>query len=422
MRHNQLILRLILLSAVVFLPAVLIFILYSGHVTNNNSQASIPTIINKHTDTRDMPDADINTAITVTSCISILKDHPIRECDSELQKHIVQLITKTWDNNEETGRHRILLAAADWAGLNNLELLDTVLQKAANDSDVMISRDALLILAVAEHMDRRIVPRKNLPKPAHDAWLTAAARSGTLIQTDEQSCPKDLSAYLQYLSSAKPEISAILPKQKDSIEERAFWLVPRWQIALETESVGDEHIALGLLQNSDNHVRQAGLLASGLLKLAEDRINQSLKSDDDISCRHYALLAKLMLTEAEDPEYGTLVSRVIEMGDRKSVQPDDALFALLASGASEGMDWLLDPLRPRRSFDESPLNRNTGTYGSDETAPEPSSIWPILKRFFGNHLDIPPNTGSSKRVIRLHADLLRMWWLLHRHDKQIFQA
>jgi hypothetical protein len=211
--------------------------------------------------------------------------------------------------------------------------------------------------------------------------------------------------------TAKPRAAeALLPPSPEPTLELAYWPGPRWRIALRVEVEDDPDLAAQLLRDLDNHVRRAGLLACGLLDLERAQIERLAAGDDDLTNRRYALLARLMNEEdaAEREQLGEAAIVLAESGD---LPADDVLFALLAAGSAHGMDWLLDPLRPRRAPDDAALG-----WSASMNPPAGTTIWPILERFLGPVLQLPPHTGGDPASARRHADRLRLTWLVQRRQ------
>ncbi len=309
--------------------------------------------------------------------------------------------------------HAALLAFVTFAGSASPGTAQSIVAFASDLDDPATARDAWLLCGLLGLSDPNSdVVREGLPQSVADAVRFAVSRAGgapdAVVEADPELAPLLTSLRVgRSVGVTPPEAPT------DPILEQAYWPGPRWRIALRVESLGPgeaRDAALELLGEYDDHVRRAGLLACGLLSVASEEIALIEAADDDPLNRRYARLARLMIEQDDADEATRLTQAVVSMGSAGMVPVDDALFALLAAGRTEGLDWLFDPLRPRRSLDEPAL-----AWDEAIRPRTPDGLWPMLTRFMDPVLDIPPNpTAGSPRATRLHSDAMRMWWLIHR--------
>ncbi len=309
------------------------------------------------------------------------------------------------DPQQSAATHELLLAIATLAGAQHPAPVRPLLDLALATGDAPLQRDALLLMALLRIESPAPPAVETLSGPGAEAIWLWRARVGRQPANDAP--PTHLQPLLEAI--AQPQATQpLLPPTPEPILELAYWPVPRWEIALRVEQAGDADLAEALLRDLDDHVRRAGLLSCALLGAQEERINRLTEGDDDLTNRRYALLARLM--NATDPaERDRLAEAAIVLAESGEIPADDALFALLAAGSTRGGDWLFDPLTPRRSLDESPLG-----WPAAIRPPQGASIWPILQRFLAPALQLPANTSDEPAAVRLHADALRLNWLLSR--------
>jgi hypothetical protein len=307
-------------------------------------------------------------------------------------------------------QHRLFLVLCSCHGAQARSALDLIARWGIEYGDVAIARDAWLIRAVLRsHGDAT-------SRPATAAWARDAQRLALPMLEGPDALVDPIEsmriAWANHAQSNEAKAAALIPPSPEPIEEEAHWPVPRWMIALRVEMLpADERtrIARSLLESYDNHVRRAGLLACGLLSIEPEAITRIESSDDDQKNRQYARLVRLMGMRDATAERDRLIDGVIAQAEAGRIASDDALFALLATGSPRALDWMLEPLTPRRSVEDDALG--WGVPARDPSAP---SLWPMLLRFTDIGDAIPAHASDDARTRRLHADAVRVWWLLHR--------
>jgi hypothetical protein len=305
--------------------------------------------------------------------------------------------------------HHLLLSFATLAGPDHAAILEPLLARGLASGDGPLIRDSLVLLALLEARPAGPMPNPaDLPPEARPALWFWRARLGE----PRADAPALLRPLLDRQAAAAPDTDMasppLLPPSPEPTLELAYWPVPRWEIALRVEQAADADLAGALLRDLDDHVRRAGLLACALVRVERERIARLAEQDDDLTNRRYALLAQLM-SETDQVERDRLAEAAIALAETRELPADDVLFALLAAGSTRGGDWLFDPLTPRRDAAASPLGWRA------ELKPAPgTTIWPILVRFLGPTLALPANRSDDPDAARLHADALRLAWLVHR--------
>ena len=155
-------------------------------------------------------------------------------------------------------------------------------------------------------------------------------------------------------------------------------------------------LAHSLLTNLNNEARMSGAILSGLTGMHTDFVQQRATEEENWPLRQIMQLGLWM--QGERPE---MRRRVTGLLARRDVPMSTVLLALLHKGHPEGMDYLLAP----RSAPPPDLHGLLVRY----------RWWHVLR----THLpaDAPPLwLWADQRLQRFQIDVLRAWYLLHRHE------